>query len=248
MRYPDVSIIIPCYNYENYVIDAVYSCLQQDYLGKIEIIVVDDCSTDNSYLKLRNFYKDKVTILQTKINSGYSAAKNLGIRSSNGEYIATLDADDMLTKESIRVRAEYLESHPVIQFVHGLSYIIGEEGGYDYYIKRQGKLNIHKGKKIHAQTVMIRRMVYLMNGLYDETLRSRADNEMWYRLKYVQNLRDEKILDPPLAFYRKHPFSMVEYRKKNPVYNDIMTVRLEELKEMRFYQGVHRENTPWLKK
>lgn len=248
MNYPKVSIIIPLYNYARYVLDAVQSCLYQKYSGDIEIIVVDDCSTDSGRDILNRNYRHHIKLLQTKVNSGYSVAKNIGIRNSTGEYIAALDADDMLTPDSIQIRADFLTKYPAIDFVHGRAYIVSDEGGIDYYMKRLYKLDIHKGSKIHAQTVMVRRNTYLKGGLYDENLRSRSDNELWFRFRYVCKFVDDRIEKPPIAFYRKHPLSMVEYRKKHPLYNRDVSMKLENAKEMRLREGVNRNNTPWLKR
>ena len=255
MEWPVVSVIIPLYNYEQYVCDAVYSCLEQKYPGKLEIIVVDDCSTDNSVIKLgQTFSKEQYTLVRHKSNKGYSAAKNTGIRASSGELIVLLDADDMLTPDSINVRADYMRKRNAVDMVYGTAYVIYDEGGYEYYTKRMYKLGIHAGKKIHAQTTMIRRSVHLRFGLYDENLRSRSDNEMWNRLNLyglfpgAPKIFACRMDDKPFAFYRKHSASMVEYRKKNPIYNRDVTRTLEEAKQMRFREGITKENTPWLKR
>ena len=96
-----ISVIIPLYNHQDTVIDSIRSILNQTYKN-IEIIVVDDCSTDNSYTNVNEFIsgynKDngclKIALLKTKINMGCYAARNLGIINSTGEYIAFQDPDD----------------------------------------------------------------------------------------------------------------------------------------------------------
>jgi glycosyltransferase involved in cell wall biosynthesis len=258
MSLPTVSIIIPVYNYQDYVLDAVYSCLIQKYDGKIEVIVVDDCSTDNSHAILSSKFHGKIKLLQTESNHGYSYAKNYGIRRSNGDVIVTLDADDMLTEDSIRIRAGYLARWRFVQMVHGKAYVIEGDGGYEYWKRRIYKLKPHKsGKstiKIHAQTTMIWRKVHLDYGLYDETLRSRSDNEMWQRLNLYGEVPGEPkivahhIEEPPFAFYRRHDRSMIEFRKKNKLYNVDVTKKLREAIEMRRVHGITRNNTPWLKR
>jgi glycosyltransferase involved in cell wall biosynthesis len=245
---PTVSIIIPLYNYEEYIVDCVYTCLNAKYDGRKEVIVVDDCSTDSGPSEVRRLFGDKVTLLRTPKNSGYSVAKNLGIRKSTGQYIATLDADDMMTEDSLEVRASILDCDPETDMVHGVAYTIKAEGGYDYYLRRVFKLGITSRDKVNAQTVMMQRRVYLKFGLYDENLRSRGDNEMWNRLRVydVPIVKVRKIFDPPVAFYRKHDRSMVEYRKKNQEYNNMVTERLRAAIEMRKTQGINANNTPWL--
>jgi glycosyltransferase involved in cell wall biosynthesis len=176
MKYPFVSVIIPLYNYTNYICDTIKSCYAQKYKGDMEVIVVDDKSTDGSLSNIKSrFHKRPLKIVQHLVNKGYSAAKNSGIRSSKGDLIVLIDADDMLTPDSIAIRAEYLMEHPDVDMVRGTVYCIDGFGGYDYYLKRMYKLRIYGKRKVQAQTTMLRRRVHLDFGLYDENLRSRSD-------------------------------------------------------------------------
>lgn len=252
MNYPMVSIIIPLFNYQDFVLDTIESCLYQKYQGEFEVIVVDDASTDSSVFKIGHFFhKHKLLkLIQFFENKGYSAAKNEGIRKSRGDLIVTIDADDMLTEDSIAVRAEELIKNENLLMVHALAWTIKGEGGLDYWVKRLYKLEYEsKRKKIHAQTVMLRRSVHRDYGLYDEKLRSRSDNEMWRRLIDVAKIGDRiKFIEYPVAFYRKHNRSMVEFRKHCPPYNQEQTKILEAQKEMRLREGITRENTIFLKR
>ena len=146
MSLPSVSIIIPSYNYEQYVCYAIDSCLSQKYDGKLEIIVVDDCSTDCTMERLQE-YGSAITIVRHKGNRGYSAAKNSGIRASSGELISLLDADDMLTPDSIALRAQYLAKFPELDMVHGRAYIVKDDGDQRYWQRRLYKIQINKKNK-----------------------------------------------------------------------------------------------------
>lgn len=249
-----MSVIIPLYNYSRYVVETIRSVYAQEYDGKIETIVVDDRSTDNSviFIKLK-FKKHMPIIIQHPMNKGYSAAKNTGIRASTGEFIVLIDADDMLAPDSIKNRAQYLIDHPEVDMIRGTVYNIDEFGGYNYYLKRLYKLKVYGKRKVQAQTTMLRRSVHTRFGLYDERLRSRSDNEMWNRLDLYGEFGEPKInchflKEPPVAFYRRHKRSMIEYRRRNPSYNKEMTRILEDAKLMRRTEGITRENTPWLKR
>jgi len=101
-----VSVIIPCFNAEKWLIEAIDSCLKQSYL-KIEIIVVDDGSTDNS-LEIMKGYADKI-IWETGPNRGGNHARNRGFALSSGDYIQYLDADDYLLPEKIERQVRFLE-------------------------------------------------------------------------------------------------------------------------------------------
>ncbi|BAZ38298.1 putative glycosyl transferase [Calothrix sp. NIES-4101] len=106
-----VSIIIPCFNASRWLSESIDSCLQQTY-PHLEIIIIDDASTDNS-LEIINNYSDKYTnkIKWCSIpHSGGNYARNLGIKMSQGEYIQFLDADDYIFPEKIERQVKFLES------------------------------------------------------------------------------------------------------------------------------------------
>ena len=113
-----VSILIPCYNSENYIVDTLESCLSQTYKN-IEVIVVDDGSTDRS-LELANEYASKYASVYVYSQSkrGAQNARNLAFTKSTGEYIQYLDADDLLDKNKILSQMEVLanEKNEVIAF------------------------------------------------------------------------------------------------------------------------------------
>ena len=102
-----VSIIIPCFNAERWLAEAIDSCLAQTY-RPIEIIVIDDGSTDNS-LEIAKSYGDRV-IWETGPNRGGNQARNCGFALSRGDYIQFLDADDYLLRQKIEKQVQFLEN------------------------------------------------------------------------------------------------------------------------------------------
>lgn len=101
-----VSVIIPCFNAERWLTEAIDSCLHQTY-PEIEIIVIDDGSTDNS-LQIIQSYGDRL-IWETGINKGGNYARNRGFALSTGDYIQYLDADDYLLPDKIKMQVQFLE-------------------------------------------------------------------------------------------------------------------------------------------
>ena len=102
---PEISIIIPMYNVEKYLpqcLDSILAQTFQDY----ELIVIDDCSTDNSVKIVENYipyFKDKLKLIKMKKNSGAADSRNMGIRLSRGRYITFIDSDDIVTKNALEV-------------------------------------------------------------------------------------------------------------------------------------------------
>ncbi|MGC1309591.1 MAG: glycosyltransferase [Phormidesmis sp.] len=113
---PLVSIIIPVYNCEKYLEEAINSALVQSY-PRMEIIVVDDGSTDRTAKVAQKYGAQLQYIYQS--NQGAGSAKNTGIERSNGEYLAFLDADDIWEKNKIELQMATLESNADLDIVFG---------------------------------------------------------------------------------------------------------------------------------
>lgn len=123
---PLVSIIIPTYNYAKYLIKTIKSCIEQTYKN-LEIIIIDDGSTDNTYEVVMNFSDRIVYVFQH--NSGVSAARNKGLELARGEFIAFLDADDYLTEDSVETRLNILLAYPDIGIIFSETYSEDADGG-----------------------------------------------------------------------------------------------------------------------
>lgn len=115
-----VSIIIPLYNVEHYVIDSLKSVLSQTY-SNIEFLLIDDCSTDSTmqiveeYL-LKHSRKDAVRIIHHDNNLGLSAARNTGLRNAHGEYVFFMDSDDEITLDCIEKHYNALDKENMAAF------------------------------------------------------------------------------------------------------------------------------------
>jgi glycosyltransferase involved in cell wall biosynthesis len=238
-----VSIIIPLYNYEKYIVDCLLSCVNQDYQD-VEIIVIDDCSTDRSVEMAKKVNDPRIQIIELNKNRGYSHAKNEGIIKSKGEYITHIDADDALTLVGIIKRVKYLNEHPEVDMVHGRAYKFDGDWSYEKMLIKQAKMKFDNRAEIHAQGVMLRKRVYEKHGLYYEPMRSKADKEMWTRLK-ICGAKIKKI-DNKVAFYRKHPKSMQRMRDNNKKYDKMIVKMYNERIEQVRREGVTKENTRWL--
>jgi len=113
-----VSIVMPAYNAEKYIEEAIQSVLMQTY-KHWELIVIDDGSTDNTRSIIDTF-KDKRIHLISQENAGVSAARNRGIDIVKGEYITFLDADDTLSNISLKSRVSMLKNNKKLDVVHGI--------------------------------------------------------------------------------------------------------------------------------
>ena len=126
---PRVSVIMPTYNVEEYIDEAVNSILIQTY-GDFELIIVDDCSTDHTYEKLLDYAdKDKrVVVRRNKENRKICYTLNRCLSLCHGEFVLRMDGDDISTPDRIEVMLRYLESHPDISLVGSQSVTIDKDG------------------------------------------------------------------------------------------------------------------------
>ncbi len=118
MIQPKISILIPLYNSESFITETIQSALNQTW-PNIEIIIVDDGSTDNSYSIAKSFASDKIKVYQQS-NSGACAARNLAFEKSIGEYVQYLDADDLLAPDKIEKQMLLLSQHKPNSIASGI--------------------------------------------------------------------------------------------------------------------------------
>lgn len=187
MESPLVSIIIPAWNAEKYVKEAVDSALNQTH-ENIEVIVVDDGSTDSTKNILDSFIKNKRIKYFYQTNKGLAGARDTGILSAKGDYIAFLDSDDVFLPQKITKQIQSLEDNSDFGVSYcDLLHFTDEEPRrffHHRYHYPSGQLfeALLKKQFINPLSVVIRRSVLDKFGLFDEKLRRSEDWELWLRL------------------------------------------------------------------
>lgn len=203
---PLVSVIIPNYNYGRYVAAAIDSVLAQTYRN-IEVIVVDDGSTDDSEAVLRR-YERRIHIMRQP-NRGVSAARNTGIQASRGEFIAFLDADDLWRCEKLDLQLRLFEE-PHVGMVHcGVEYIDdnGQSRGSRVSDLRGhvlGRMALMRGAGLvgPGSAAVVRRECLDRVGLFDVELTNAED---WDLCRRIACHYEVEAVPEPLVFYRMHP-------------------------------------------
>ncbi len=110
---PLISVVLPVYNVEAYVYDAIVSVLNQS-IQDFEIIVIDDCSTDNTVSIIESFKDTRIRIINKDTNKGLIDSLNIGFKEAKGEYIARMDGDDINTPNRFEKQLQILQSNPKI--------------------------------------------------------------------------------------------------------------------------------------
>lgn len=215
---PLVSVIIPVYNGAAYIAEALESILNQTY-ENIEIIIIDDGSTDNSLDIVKGFRSDKIKIIVNECNIGLAATRNRGLKAAEGEYIALMDGDDVSFPNRLSAQVNLLEKHPDVGLVSS-HFITFEED------LQTGKQSVKKvpldsdyiAARLPFQSViccpsaMMRTAVLNdHNLLFNETLKVSEDWDLWYRMSQVANVSN---VDEILLYYRKHGNNLSKKREE----------------------------------
>jgi len=209
MHVPKVSVILPCYNGDKFIRETLESALYQTY-NDIEIIVVDDGSTDDSKAIIKSF-SDPCIKYFYKENEGVSVARNHGIRFSKGKYIAFLDSDDLWLPEKIELQLKEIERQKDIYFVCSGFYLIDSRGQVLDKIKVKNSTNILKDLLLDGNiigppsSVLVKREVFKSIGDFDPFLSTSADWDLWIRIAQRYPLA---YIDKPLIKYRIHEAGM----------------------------------------
>lgn len=183
---PRVSVIMPVYNAERYVAEAIDSILGQTYKD-FEFIIINDGSTDGS-LQLIKSYKDPRIHIISRKNKGLVASLNEGIKLARGDYIARMDADDVSYSERFAAQVKFLDEKRSVDLI-GAQITTIDEGGksIDKIISkpvepRDIQLLLGHGSIIAHPTVMLRRSALVKVGGYNQKYWPAEDFDLWQRM------------------------------------------------------------------
>jgi hypothetical protein len=193
-----VSVVIACHNYGRFLAEAIDSALNQTH-HPMEVVVVDDGSTDNSVEVARRY---PVRLL-TQPNSGICVTANRGIAASRGEFVLRLDADDRLAPTYVEETLAVLTAHPEADFAYTSVEYFGAETG-TYEIEDFDVATLTERNYIHASALM-RRSGFDAAGGYDLGMRGSRyeDWDLW--LRFAERGMRGLMVPKPLLQYRRHP-------------------------------------------
>jgi glycosyltransferase involved in cell wall biosynthesis len=203
-----VSVIIPTHNYAHFLPETLASVLAQEYQCR-EIIVVDDGSTDDTRQVLEPFRKDVCYLVQP--NQGPAAARNNGIRSARGEYIALLDADDIWHPAKLRLQVQCLREHPEVSLAATELFLDRPQPWPAPDEQPRASPLVFSLEDVVLRTrfacssVVVRKNCLDAVGLFDPTLRLVEDRDLWIRLASRWPVVK---LPQPLLWCRPHPDSL----------------------------------------
>ncbi len=205
---PLVSIVIPCYNQARYLGEAIESALKQTY-STIEVVVVDDSSTDHTALVAQSFLPVRYV---HQPNGGVAAARNKGFELSHGEYVLFLDADDRLLPHAVESGLRLLQAHPRCAFAFGSAYYVNQSS-----TRRDRHLfPCNLTERIFPQLlecnfianpamVLYHRWALVSIGAFDVAVSASADYDLYLRISWLHPVAHH---DEPVVEYRRHEHNM----------------------------------------
>jgi glycosyltransferase involved in cell wall biosynthesis len=215
---PKVSVVIPTYNRAHLICRSIQSVLDQTYQN-LEIIVVDDGSTDNTEEIVINFKDERIRYIKHSENKGASAARNTGIKVSRGEYIAFQDSDDEWFSEKLEKQiSAFYNSSPEVGVVYSGFYRV--EANKKIYIPSddhvaQKKGNIYnellKGNFVGTPAVLIKKECFENVKYFDENIPALEDWELWIEISKYYKF---EYINIPLVYSYSTPNS-VNLNQKN---------------------------------
>lgn len=240
---PLISILMPCYNSEAFLGEAIESCINQSYQNW-ELIIIDDGSSDNSLLIARKF-EDKRIHVYSQPNRGACVARNKALHLAKGDYVKFLDADDVLAKDCLTEQIKQIDSLKPNQIPFG---------DYDYIDKEDNHLRSYffdSNESLQEDQIFfffnrwevlisapLHKRVYLMQiGGFDETMKRGQESDLHFRLAikgvefvycpcYTFSYREHNSLSKITNRYKSGAIDMIEYwEKRNTKCEDLLVGR-----------------------
>lgn len=206
-----ISVIIPTFNCQKFVKETIFSVVNQTYKN-IEIIVIDDCSSDDTVKNVLSIEEPRIKLISNETNKGAAYCRNKGIANATGEYIAFLDGDDLWSPDKLSSQISYMENNNY-DFCY-TDYELIDENGKRLGIWYSGPNVVTyrmflKIDYIGTSTVIFKRSVYPDLSI-PETILKRNDDALWLTLsKRVDCYRFQGIY----SFYRKRNASISSGKK-----------------------------------
>lgn len=186
---PFVTVIMPAFNSENYIAEALDSLSGQTYRN-FEVIVVDDNSSDRS-AEIAQSYEDKfpLTVLKLDANVGQAAARNAGIELAKGEWFALLDSDDVWLPNKLEQQIGLINENPDVSLVFSNGYSFDDTGELNIFYRREKNFPqgdvlkcLYRHNCFYASSVMVKAEAARAVGMFNTAMLYNEDYDLWIRV------------------------------------------------------------------
>lgn len=180
-----VSVIIPVHNSEKYILECINSVINQTYKN-LEIIIIDDKSTDNSVNIIKNIKDKRIKLIELSINSGAAIARNKGIEASTGDYICFLDSDDYWKLKKIEKQVKFIKDKA---FIYSEYLYLRKDKTHIAHVPKSLTYNqLLKNSAIFTSTVMLNMKYLNKEDIYMPNIRMGQDYGAWYKILKKVNI------------------------------------------------------------
>lgn len=203
---PKVSVVMPVYNRQSMVNEAIDSILKQDY-GDFEFIIVNDGSTDSTAEILANYNDPRLQIVELPANCGVSISRNIGMKCASGDYIAVMDSDDIAFPGRLTAQVSFMDTHPDVHILgtDAVKIVDGQEvkmrHPQDDAVIKSRLLALDGSSMIHP-TTMMRASFLRMNSIQYPLSRTDSDHGLWTEAMAAG--AKFHLLKQHLLTYRRH--------------------------------------------
>jgi glycosyltransferase involved in cell wall biosynthesis len=206
MKTPKVSVVMPVYNAERYLGEAIDSVLRQTF-DDFELIMVNDCSKDGSWAIMQEYARrdPRIVLVHNAQNLGEAGARNAGAKQARGQYLAAMDADDINLVDRLALQVNFLDSNPDVGLVAGCAKRIDPEGNFLSMWTTPSEHEVLRAQLLFNNvlphpTVTMRNTLFKQLGGYSSFFTT--DYDLWWRFSKVSQLA---ALPQTLALIRIAP-------------------------------------------
>lgn len=204
----DISVIIPVYNVANYITACLNSVFVQTFCGMVQVIIIDDCGTDNSVDLVNDFLRKhhregyEFVLLHHDNNRGLSAARNTGLEHAEGHYVIFLDSDDQFAPDCLQLMWNCVEQDSTIDMVVGQYQLTGNESGFSQLLP-EGTYD-SKTSDFHSFAANQKVYVQAWNKLFRKEYLDK------YRFRFPEGLNYEDVYWSYVTLCKMHRFAVVD--------------------------------------
>lgn len=208
---PKISVLLPVYNGQPYLRQAVESVLNQTF-ANFELLIIDDGSTDQSRTVVNQFSDPRIKIIINPVNQGLTHVLNLGLRIAQGEYIARMDADDICRHQRLEKQLNFMQNNPEVALVGSWAEIIDDRDKIIGYRRppidpQILKFNLLFFNPLIHSSIFFRKEAVAKAGGYNESYKRAQDYELYSRLIRRNTLA---VIPEHLLRYREHKYSVTK--------------------------------------
>lgn len=231
MNNPEITVLMPVYNGERYLSEAIESILNQTFKD-FEFLIINDCSTDGSREIILSYNDERIRLIDNKVNMGQTKSLNKGLRLARSLYIARMDQDDVSLPERLKLQAKVFQYNPEVSVIGSSAIFIDGKGEKIDYWDASAEIEkievnlLFNNPVCHSSSMMKRNEVLALGG-YDERYLCSQDFELWSR--FIRKGYKISNIEEYLVKIRKHENSALVGFKNREMIKEISTIIFENI-------------------